>query len=111
MGAPLPKEVARQWSKWCNGTGYLATELGKEIKKHSYDELDFPSLWLHATDDPIANDENVKDMVRVYSKSNAKIISIDPKTIGLKKLGHMGFFSSKNKVLWKYAIDWLKKNE
>nr|WP_281503846.1 alpha/beta fold hydrolase [Arenibacter sp. F26102] len=111
MGEPLPKIVAQQWSRWCNGKGYSATDFGKEIKEHIYDELEFPSLWLYAKDDQIANYVNVRDMTLVYTKSRAEIILIDPKELSSKQLGHMGFFSSKNKELWTYTLDWLNKHE
>ncbi len=111
MGEPLPKLVAQQWQKWCNGKGYVATDFGKEIKQHLYDDLNFPSLWLYATDDGIAKHENVKDMARIYSKSKVEIVALKPKELGYQQLGHMGFFSSKNKELWKHAIDWLGRYE
>jgi len=110
MGEPLPKKLASQWKKWCQGSGYVATDFGDAIQDHLYDDLDLPSFWLHASDDGIANDANVRDMVRVYSKTKYEIKSLDPKELGLKQLGHMGFFSAKNKGLWKYALDWLEKN-
>lgn len=111
MGEPLPKLVAQQWSRWCNGKGYAATDFGKAIQEHLYDDLDLPSLWLYAKDDGIANWVNVRDMSLVYSKSKAEIISIDPKELSSKQLGHMGFFSSKNKELWNYTLDWLSKHD
>ncbi len=111
MGEPLPKLVAKQWKKWCNGKGYVETDFGDEINDHFYDQLEFPSMWLHAKDDGIANYKNVKDMTRVYTRSKIEIMSIDPKELGLTQLGHMGFFSSKNKNLWKFTLDWLDKNK
>ncbi len=111
MGEPLPKLVAKQWTKWCNGKGYVETSFDKEIKKHTYDQLKFPSMWLYAEDDGIANYENVKDMARIYSKSEVTIVSLDPKELEKKALGHMGFFSSKNKELWNYALKWLEENK
>lgn len=107
MGEPLPKKVASQWSKWCNGSGYIHTELNKTIKAHHYNELSFPSLWLHATDDGIANLKNVEDMVRVFPALKTDIVTLVPAELGFKDIGHMKFFSSKRKVLWKYALDWL----
>ncbi|PWJ43014.1 alpha/beta hydrolase family protein [Sediminitomix flava] len=111
MGEPLPKKVASQWSKWCNSKGYVEADFGKEIKNHHYNTLSRPSMWLYATDDGIANHKNVNDMVRVFPKSETEIVALHPKELGIKTLGHMSFFSSKNKNLWKYALDWLKKNE
>lgn len=110
MGEPLPKKVASQWRKWCSAKGYVETDFGKEIKEHHFYELKCPSMWLHATDDGIANLENVKDMTRVYSKSEAEITTLNPEELKKKSLGHMGFFSSKNKELWSHAIQWFDKN-
>jgi len=107
MGEPLPKNVAAQWAKWCNGAGYVATDFGKSIQKHFYDELKIPSKWLYATDDYIANLTNVKDMIRVYSKTEYEIVELDPKKLGYKEIGHMKFFSSKKKALWPQVTEWL----
>jgi predicted alpha/beta hydrolase len=110
MGEPLPKLVGKQWRKWCNGEGYVKQELGKSIKEHLYDELTLKSLWLQAKDDDIANIENVKDMIRVYSKISSEIITLNPTDYKLKDIGHMKFFSLKNKILWSITLDWLNKN-
>ena len=107
MGEPLPKKVARQWQQWCNGKGYVKVYLDKAKPVHVYDELTFPAQWLYATDDRIANIENVKDMVSVYSNTKSEIVSLQPTDFGFTEIGHMKFFSSKKRILWKYAINWL----
>ncbi|HAA20314.1 MAG TPA: alpha/beta hydrolase [Cytophagales bacterium] len=107
MGEPLPKKVAAQWSRWCNGSGYVATDFGKAIQEHGYDDLTLPSKWLHATDDGIANLPNVQEMIAVYANIAHEIVTLDPAELDYKDLGHMKFFSSKRKVLWKQATDWL----
>ena len=110
MGEPLPKKVARQWSKWCTNPGYVANDFGKAIRSHHYDELTLPSKWLHATDDPIANLANVKDMIRIYASIQAEIKTLNPKEMGFSSLGHMQFFSSKKKALWSLLLDWLDEH-
>lgn len=110
MGEPLPKKVASQWRRWCNGSGYVATDFGKAVKEHLYDDLTFNSHWSYATDDAISNYANVKDMVRVYSKSDSSILELDPQKMGIKKIGHMSFFSSKNSKLWSHTLEWLQMN-
>ncbi|STX81315.1 Predicted hydrolase of the alpha/beta-hydrolase fold [Legionella busanensis] len=110
MGEPLPKMVAYQWQKWCKGKGYVAMDFGQTIQKHSYNELEIPSQWLHATDDPIANYENVQDMLKVYPMMVSEVITLEPKKLGYKDIGHMKFFSSKYKNLWSYTLNWLDKN-
>lgn len=110
MGEPLPKNVGKEWTKWCNGKGYVKVDLDTKIKNHLYYDINLNSIWVHAKDDEIANYKNVKDMIRVYTKIDSKILTLSPKEYGFKDIGHMKFFSKKRKELWNIAIDWLNKN-
>lgn len=109
MGEPLPKNVASEWRRWCNGKGYVAVDLDTKIKTHLYNDLTLTSLWLHAEDDDIANHNTVKDMIRVYSKMQYEVITLKPKDFSFKDIGHMSFFRTKKKVLWRFALDWFDK--
>ena len=109
MGEPLPRRVGEQWSRWCNGTGYVRVDFGKAIEEHHYDSLEIPSCWLTATDDPIATEANVREMIGVYSRIEAETIFVDPGETGLEDIGHMGFFRSGRSALWKHATDWLDR--
>lgn len=107
MGEPLPKKVAQQWQDWCNGQGYVKTAFGKTVHQHFYDDIDIPSMWINAPDDFIANDDNVHDMLSVFTKLDAKTLTLTSEEYGLTEIGHMKFFSKRSKVLWQHAIDWL----
>jgi len=110
MGEPLPKLVAQEWSEWCNKSGYTKAAFGKTIQQHWYHELDFPSIWLNATDDPIALDVNVADMISVFHQLPAGRKSLHPADYGYPDIGHMKFFSRKRQALWALAIDWLEEH-
>lgn len=110
MGEPLPKAAGKQWSRWCNGEGYLKTDFGQSITQHYYDSLQLPALWLHALDDDIANYANVMEMKNVYTGDNSKIISLDPDTSGKKQIGHMGYFRESCNDLWPMALEWFEKH-
>lgn len=107
MGEPLPKNVAKQWRAWCNGSGYVKTAFGKTIHKHFYDDLEIPSMWVNACDDFIANSINTDDMISVFTKLPANRLTISAKDHGLKEIGHMKFFSRKSEKLWDYALNWI----
>ena len=107
MGEPLPRGVSEQWARWCNGQGYIKVDFGRSIREHHYDSLAIRSRWLAATDDPIANEANVREMIGVYSKIKSEVVFLEPDQLGFKEIGHMGFFSSKKKKLWEYAADWM----
>lgn len=100
MGEPLPKKVARQWQQWCNGSGYIKTAFGKEVKNHYFDDIRIPSKWLLATDDDIANIKNVYDMISVFPNMKAEVEQLDPAEHNVKDIGHMKFFSRKCQHLW-----------
>lgn len=110
MGEPLPKQVAKEWSKWCNGKGYVAVDFNQNIQKHLYNDITAPSMWVHATDDGIANIKNVEDMIRIYPNSKVEIKTLVPADNGFKDIGHMKFFSSKYSQLWQIALDWLEQH-
>jgi len=109
MGEPLPKNVAREWAEWCNGKGYVKTAFGKTIKEHWYNELEIPSFWVNATDDFIANKKNVADMKVVFPHLQLREKTLNPKELGKNEIGHMKFFSRRNKDLWSLALDWLNE--
>jgi len=110
MGEPLPKMVAKQWQKWCNGQGYVKADFGDAIKEHYYDDLNFPTFWLNASDDDIANDENVADMISVFPNIKASVMTLNSQDSKRNHIGHMKFFTMENEGLWTLAKDWLDKN-
>lgn len=110
MGEPLPKNVAKQWRAWCNGSGYVKTAFDKTIQKHWYDELTMPSLWVNASDDFIANNTNTDDMLSVFTKIPYSKLTLSAEEHNLREIGHMKFFSQKSKVLWAYALNWLMEH-
>lgn len=114
MGEPLPRGVARQWREWCNGAGYIQTALGKTVHNHFYNELTMPSIWLGFTDDEIANNKNIDDMIRVFPNMPVEKHYLDPKGLGVNHIGHMRYFSRKTYAkapqLWQMTVDWLNKD-
>ena len=111
MGGPLPRAAGAQWARWCLGRGYVETGFGREVQEHCYDTLDIPSLWLNASDDEIAVNANVDDMVRVFSglAPRAEKRTLIPAEHGLGSIGHMGFFKRSSQVLWPIAAEWLAR--
>ncbi|WP_415892873.1 alpha/beta fold hydrolase [Neptuniibacter sp. PT8_73] len=110
MGESLPSQVAADWRHWCNAQGYVETDFGKRIQEHWFYEMDCPSLWVNASDDSIANNHNVDDMTRVFTKMPIERVELDPSKEGLKEIGHMKFFSKKSEKLWPYLTNWLEKH-
>jgi len=109
MGEPLPKKVARQWQKWCNGKGYVKTGFGSDVNEHHYNTIQIPSKWLLASDDDIANIHNVHDMISVFPNMEAEVEELDPQACDVKEIGHMKFFSRKCHHLWPKVTDYFNQ--
>jgi len=110
MGEPLPKAVAQQWREWCNSQGYVKAAFGKTIHNHLYDDLSIPSMWVNATDDDIAIDANVEDMLTVFTKLSSQTLTLSPRDYALDEIGHMKFFSRRSQILWTHVLNWLEKH-
>ena len=100
----LPKQVVLDWRHWCSVPEYFFNKkyAPASVDKGFFQKLTFPIQVYWATDDPISNARSVS-MFWKYVKSSGgiKIDSISPQAIGVKALGHFGFFRKKFKeILW-----------
>lgn len=102
MGENLPKDVAREWAQFCSKPGYVLNAIGKQITSaddfHSAIQCPITAVW--ATDDEIATEANVKDLIRIYPHATTKIIALNPKQYGHQSIGHMAMFKRSHQNLW-----------
>jgi predicted alpha/beta hydrolase len=106
-GEDLPRHVARQWREWCSSPGYVANAFGHEVARHFYDDIRAPLLSLSFTDDKIATDWTVDDLLRLFP--NAQIVKqrLAPASVGLKHVDHVGFFKRTSQHVWPLVADFL----
>ena len=102
MGENLPKDVAREWAQFCSKPGYVINAIGKQIDPsqdfHSKVQCPITAIW--ATDDEIATEANVKDLIRLYPNANTQMIALEPQQYGHKVIGHMLMFKRSHQNLW-----------
>ncbi len=90
-GEDLPRHVARQWREWCSSPGYVANAFGKEVKRHFSDDIRVPLLSLSFTDDKIATEANVDDLLRLFPNAQIAKQRLTPESVGLKSVDHRLF--------------------
>jgi len=112
QGENLPKGVAIQWRNWCVNPNYFDDHFQKSNTSLFFDKLRIPLKSIQIKDDPIANEITSNKILKYYKIANIEIEKISPEQLGVKKIGHTGFFSRKFKdTLWKnLKIDIEKKN-
>ena len=102
MGENLPKDVAQQWAIFCGKPGYVINAVGKFITENEnyHHQIKTPITALWATDDEIATETNVKDLLRLYPNTDTKMISLKPSSYDYKQIGHMLMFKKSHQKIW-----------
>lgn len=100
MGENLPKNVARQWVEFCSKPGYVMNAVGKTIFEDYHQEIRCPITSYWASDDEIATDANVKDLLRLYPHAKTEMIQLNVQDFGHKTIGHTGMFRKSHQNLW-----------
>lgn len=102
QGENLPKGVAMQWRNWCINANYFDDHFQKSNTSLFFDKLKIPLKSIQIADDPLANEITANKILKYYKIAKIEIEKISPEQLGVKKIGHTGFFSRQFKdTLWK----------
>ena len=105
FGEDLPKGVAIEWARWCRHPTYLVGALGVES---DYARFAAPIRAYAFTDDPFAPLRAVHALMKLYPHAPSEVRSLAPRDLGVKRVGHFGFFRESFKdTLWPEAAEWL----
>jgi predicted alpha/beta hydrolase len=106
FGEDLPKGVAIQWASWCRHPRYLVGALGVE---EAYARLRAPLRAYAISDDPFAPLRAVEALAALYPNCSWETRQVAPHELGVKALGHFGFFRERFRdSLWRESADWLE---
>lgn len=100
MGENLPKDVAKEWGQFCSKPGYIINAVGKTIREDFHAKVHTPITVLWSSDDEIATEANVKDLLRLYPNASTNMIELEPASYGHKMIGHMLMFKKSHQNLW-----------
>jgi predicted alpha/beta hydrolase len=104
----LPKGVIEQWRLWCLNPDYCVGIEGAETKE-LFAAVQIPMLSLSFSDDEFMSEQSIESLNNFYNNSPKTIKRIRPDDIGMKKIGHFGFFKIQYKeLLWSpYLLTYL----
>lgn len=100
MGENLPKNVAKQWAQFCSHPGYVENALGKTIFEDFHQNIRCPITVFWSSDDEIATEANVKDLIRLYPNASTQMHELVPSALGHKQIGHMLMFKKSHQNIW-----------
>ena len=110
IGHALPKGVANEWRRWSLTRGYLWQDA--TLDSSGYKAFAGPILALSMSDDVgYAPPGCVQSLLKEFGAASIEHHEI-PATLGHDgRIGHFGFFKSKNDSLWPQITQWLSERD
>lgn len=101
----LPKGVMDEWIHWCNNDNGLFDD----FSDHNYRKLQIPLLAFSFSDDWRSQQNSVRALLGHFTAAHIKWYHVSPIMVGMKKVGHSGFFkTSSKKIFWNCLLQWIK---
>jgi predicted alpha/beta hydrolase len=101
-GEDLPRNAALEWARWCRHRDYLLGDTTLPLER--YQDFTAPVLAYSIGDDKWGTSRSVDAMMRAYP--NVERRHLEPRTEGLDRIGHVGFFRPQSSALWSQVVAW-----
>jgi predicted alpha/beta hydrolase len=111
MGEDLPRDVFRQWRRWCRWPRYFFDDPELPHLAAEFSKVDIPIRAINARDDKWASPESRDAFMSAYQSARLDAITVEPARLGMKTIGHMGYFRPQAEVLWKETLEWLTEQD
>lgn len=108
MGEDLPLGVYRQWRHWCGFPRYFFDDPAMPGLAERYAQVRTPIRAATALDDLWAPPRSRDAFMSAYSGSGWQPVDIDPRALGMRGIGHMGYFRPQAQALWDEVLDWFR---
>lgn len=100
----LPRGVMEQWRRWCLNAEYAVGVEGDDARAR-YAAVRTPIVSLSFEDDEFMSARNIQSIHGFYSGSPRTMKRLAPRDIGVKRIGHFGFFRQEfQDSLWKEHV-------
>lgn len=108
----LPKQVARDWSRFGRKKAYIADNEGNPLREGFTAYQGKMRLYSMADDKRFAPPKAVRELEKLYHNAETDIQTFHPQDYGMKAIDHFGFFKkSMNKKAWFESADWLASSQ
>lgn len=105
----LPRGVALQWARWGRHPEYIVDDEGKPVRRY-FEAFKAPILCYSIEDDLYAPQAAVEYLLDCYVNAPREARHLRPRDLGVRAIGHFGFFREKFKPLvWHETADWLRQ--
>lgn len=104
----LPAGVMQQWRRWCLTREYVVGAEGDAVRA-AYASVRTPILSISFSDDEMMSERGIRSLHALYARAPVTYHRIEPRTVGLPRIGHFGFFRPQfERTLWPLVPQWLE---
>lgn len=109
MGEDLPLPVYRQWRHWCRFPRYFFDDptMRDQGLAERFAAVRTPICAVNALDDHWAPPASRDAFIAAYWNAICRRVDLHPASLGLKRIGHMGYFRPAARPLWDETLTWL----
>ena len=98
LGGDLPSGVLKQWSRWCRHSEYLRVD--HPDAPELFAAVTAPITALSFSDDEVLSPESTQYLHGLYTGCEQVHLNLSPADLGVKRIGHHGFFHKETADLW-----------
>jgi predicted alpha/beta hydrolase len=106
-GQHWPHGIANELARWCRHPDYLFGD--PSLDKTRFAEFDAPILAMTFADDPHATRVASERLLARFPRALITRRHFDPHEIGVRRIGHFGFFRPFSESLWQECATWLSQ--
>jgi predicted alpha/beta hydrolase len=106
MGEDLPLDVYRDWKRWCQLPRYFFDDPAMAEYTERFRRVTTPIVAATAVDDRWAPPASRDVFMSGYSGTRWQAVDLDPARVGLRSIGHMGYFRRTAEPLWRDVLAW-----
>jgi len=107
MREDLPLAFYQRWRQWCRYPNYFFGDVTVQHVTQSFDRIRAPLMAANSIDDRWAPPRSRDAFIAGYRNAPRHTLDLDPSLVGLRSIGHMGYFKATAKPLWESALEWL----
>lgn len=110
LGEDMPGASMLEWSKWSRLPGYFFDDPTMAAKARAA-RVTQDVLAIGFTDDLWATSQQIDAITEHLANAEVERRTVDPRSVGVAKIGHMGFFRRENgERLWPEVSAWLRQH-
>jgi predicted alpha/beta hydrolase len=106
LGDGLPRDAFLEWAGWCLKPNYLFDDPTLETLAN-YPRYSGAMRAIGMADDPWATPPAIARLLQGYTGTKPEQVTLEPRSVGLSKIGHFGYFRQDARAAWQDAADWL----